>query len=648
MKLALPRTRKHRKGRLKMQLNFPHTPRLILMMAVILIGAACQAPQEPRDGHFEVKDIATDLTGDSGIESGVFLFASDGKNVHRFACPTTAGIGGVYNRKICSRPVGSVDQRLFEQELSKKRPKDILNLEEGIAALLSEIILHKNLLAEIVAAQQKLDSPEAILEELFELQEQLAGVLAIIDELDGQIQLIAGAAAGEPAHRLKPAIEAERTELYASLTTLQGSMAALKQKYLLAKADLHGIEGFKTVSSQWDYYVERVEKVRQAYGESLDAEAAYHQALLFLGSSSGLTYNFTAGFLDREGSHLPAALPYVREVPRIFSLLLEYSEAGFTEKAFAKLYKETAAFCEARDRNENRRQKFEKYMRRLGVNSCDGLMKKLREGKRLKWAQHMASDWQLVTSTPRTCNLYIDGYITCLARYDDFFAFAGEYHPELTQPFRMTISSETGQVCVIDNDEVVCWGSSDPVYNPPQKNWRNPIEIEAGNNHVCVLDDNGVKCWGSNEYGQLRVPPLRNPVQIDAGGHHTCALDDGGVKCWGLVGETGISQIPLLPDPFAIHTSQDGACALSRAALQCWGRHPALASLPKLHHPWQVEFGSRHACALEDYNVTCWGTDDERIKVPAMRNPVMLHAGSDETAAVNHDHDDPFLYWGTL
>ena len=93
--------------------------------------------------------------------------------------------------------------------------------------------------------------------------------------------------------------------------------------------------------------------------------------------------------------------------------------------------------------------------------------------------------------------------------------------------------------CVIDGQEVKCWGSERETsgYNR-YGDWSlvNPTEITVGYlGSVCVLDEGKVKCKGpgSESYG---APPidLVNPAKLQfAGAGILCAIDDNGVTCWG-------------------------------------------------------------------------------------------------------------------
>jgi alpha-tubulin suppressor-like RCC1 family protein len=209
--------------------------------------------------------------------------------------------------------------------------------------------------------------------------------------------------------------------------------------------------------------------------------------------------------------------------------------------------------------------------------------------------------------------------------------------------------------CIIINEKLKCWGSSDRgmlgngidgthhIGIHPEDIGAIPfVDIDAvpvavalGNYHSCVLTaDLRVKCWGYNSSGHLglghtdrigdepnemgtalqyaQTDPNRKVLKITASCNGTCVIyDDLNVVCWGQ--------------------NTDGCLGTGDAnnyghSPEFLPKHLSGVSLGTNKKVFDIESGCTHHCViLDDYTVKCWGQNF----VGALGSGVVGHRGSD-------------------
>jgi len=205
------------------------------------------------------------------------------------------------------------------------------------------------------------------------------------------------------------------------------------------------------------------------------------------------------------------------------------------------------------------------------------------------------------------------------------------------------ISSDSNVVCVLDENDVKCWGSNWSGHlNVPQL--QNPKHVSVGVTHACAIDFSGVSCWGNNWAGQTDVPNLVNPTLVEAGNGNTCALDDSGIVCWGW-NDSGQSVVPNLVNPRHISVGKQHACALDDNGVACWGEDWAIP--PELLNPTAISSGGYKTCAIDDTGVVCWGRSQfsyGALDVPDLSNPTSVVAGHAQNVCAFDDSG--IVCWG--
>ena len=205
------------------------------------------------------------------------------------------------------------------------------------------------------------------------------------------------------------------------------------------------------------------------------------------------------------------------------------------------------------------------------------------------------------------------------------------------------ISSGSNVVCVLDENDVKCWGSNWSGHlNVPQL--QNPKHVSVGLTHACAIDFSGVSCWGNNWAGQTDVPNLVNPTLVEAGNGNTCALDDSGIVCWGW-NDSGQSVVPNLVNPRHISVGNQHACALDDNGVACWGEDWAIP--PELLNPTAISSGGYKTCAIDDTGVVCWGRSQfsyGALDVPDLSNPTSVVAGHAQNVCAFDDSG--IVCWG--
>lgn len=110
------------------------------------------------------------------------------------------------------------------------------------------------------------------------------------------------------------------------------------------------------------------------------------------------------------------------------------------------------------------------------------------------------------------------------------------------------VDSGGNTICGLYKSKVDCIGYDSKKYEENQPVLVNPREISVGDSHICVIDNDEVKCWGGSgvlEEGQLEVPVLRYPKYIRSHGNTTCARDEIGIRCWGTsYGYNNLLNVP--------------------------------------------------------------------------------------------------------
>ena len=134
--------------------------------------------------------------------------------------------------------------------------------------------------------------------------------------------------------------------------------------------------------------------------------------------------------------------------------------------------------------------------------------------------------------------------------------------PVVSKPEKLTMGF--GSACLIDGDQLVCWGTESYLQSVPQLNSVTGISI--GDTFSCAIAEGEVVCWGPNNDGQLNVPEFSPITSVTVGFRHACAIGDGGdLVCWGdgaiAPGISGISRIK----------ARDRlTCAESQEGVNCW------------------------------------------------------------------------------
>ena len=103
--------------------------------------------------------------------------------------------------------------------------------------------------------------------------------------------------------------------------------------------------------------------------------------------------------------------------------------------------------------------------------------------------------------------------------------------------------------CMIDGDNIRCWGQSQSILNTIPMDIVNPFALSVYGNNACVIAQHGVTCWGDNAGGITQVPMLNTPRAISVGHQHACALHGDGMECWGQIDNSSI--------PSALNESTD-------------------------------------------------------------------------------------------
>jgi hypothetical protein len=106
------------------------------------------------------------------------------------------------------------------------------------------------------------------------------------------------------------------------------------------------------------------------------------------------------------------------------------------------------------------------------------------------------------------------------------------FQKPVSNPTYMDLGGD-GQVCVIDDSGLKCWGQAVANQAPVMA---DATDVSVSTGHGCATNGTIVNCWGESRWGQLDVPAgLHNPSRVYAGNDVSCALDDEGLHCWGAM-----------------------------------------------------------------------------------------------------------------
>lgn len=224
----------------------------------------------------------------------------------------------------------------------------------------------------------------------------------------------------------------------------------------------------------------------------------------------------------------------------------------------------------------------------------------------------------------------------------------------------VTAIAAGGQMCAIQNGNVLCWGAYRPGPPFPETGSLAPkavpglpsgiTRVAVGESHACIVTNEGAAwCWGENSDGQLgngtagpTQPPSPTQVvglstgvaQIVAGRNHTCALTTAGsVFCWGSnsSGQLGDGGGGSRSSPFAsgittgaiqVTAAENTTCAVTNDhSGWCWGSNlygqvgngteGGSVSVPQrndLSGIASVSIGHSSSCAVTTSGgAWCWG-----------------------------------------
>jgi 5-hydroxyisourate hydrolase-like protein (transthyretin family) len=174
----------------------------------------------------------------------------------------------------------------------------------------------------------------------------------------------------------------------------------------------------------------------------------------------------------------------------------------------------------------------------------------------------------------------------------------------LVSPHSIIINKEYG--CLIDGNNLHCWGDSPPV---SFVSLSNPHSLVAMNDYVCLLDDNGIHCWGSKAPDTTNVV---SPYLLARYTYHICTAHSNGVDCWNSKGNTAMSSSTIQSGVTSISDSAASsfsfACATVAGSIECFG-NDALSELPTgLTNPGNPISVHAFACVEDNSILKCWGS----------------------------------------
>jgi len=178
--------------------------------------------------------------------------------------------------------------------------------------------------------------------------------------------------------------------------------------------------------------------------------------------------------------------------------------------------------------------------------------------------------------------------------------------------------------CAIDNQGVICWGSSQNNQNvvPSLSNPKKVLVI-ADNN--CALDDSGVVCWGGTSPSVASSPRLVHARDFTTYDQDACAIDDTGVVCWGGNVLSGVRRLPDIVNAISVIMNSSLICVIDKLdsgnnASKCWNNNllsqdlgPAVSLEANLTasqasiNPQRLEMGSNNYCFSTDNNIYSTG-----------------------------------------
>ena len=103
----------------------------------------------------------------------------------------------------------------------------------------------------------------------------------------------------------------------------------------------------------------------------------------------------------------------------------------------------------------------------------------------------------------------------------------------------IALAANNNGMCIAGSDGVECQFLKPlhPYWAPPES-FINISEMVMGPGEVCVIDDGKVDCWGTNSRGFQTVPEFDNPRDLKIGYNHACVIDSGQLRCWGSIQQT--------------------------------------------------------------------------------------------------------------
>lgn len=280
---------------------------------------------------------------------------------------------------------------------------------------------------------------------------------------------------------------------------------------------------------------------------------------------------------------------------------------------------------------------------------------------------------QIAVGENHTCALLNDGYSKCWGAADSGQLGAvthGEAFFNVPQPVvqsvpYIAISTGWNTTCALDNTGSAspwCWGKNEAgqIGDGTNTNRKFPrmvitggvsdSAVTVGYGQVCVIQNYALQCWGSGYFG---APNFENNVSssgivgmpndaiaVSAGAAFLCALQgDGSLWCLGAndngqIGDNSITtrkspvQVSVgspMTDVESVAAGSSHTCAvLTGEYARCWGANfhgqLGIGSRTEMHLPTTVSLSSvesisaskgQHTCAMtHTRQAYCWGNND--------------------------------------